>query len=125
MSIAVDCVCGRRLLAPDQFAGTRAPCPTCGRTLEIPPVAVAARGRTHWTAAFLGGMTVVGLTLIGAGIYAGFTGAAYPLPITLLCVGAICALAAGIPWRILRNIEVSKRPFSDWWVSSAEAPRES
>jgi hypothetical protein len=39
MSIAVDCVCGRRLLAPDQFAGTRAPCPTCGRTLEIPLVA--------------------------------------------------------------------------------------
>jgi hypothetical protein len=37
MPIAVECVCGRtRLLAPDQFAGTRSRCPSCGRTLEIP-----------------------------------------------------------------------------------------
>ncbi len=41
MAIAVDCVCGRRFVAPEQFAGTRAPCPTCGRTLEIPLVATA------------------------------------------------------------------------------------
>jgi hypothetical protein len=39
MSIAVDCVCGRRLLAPDHYAGTRARCPTCGRTLNVPLLA--------------------------------------------------------------------------------------
>ena len=39
MTIAVDCVCGRRLLAPDHYAGTRARCPTCGRTLNVPLLA--------------------------------------------------------------------------------------
>ena len=42
MPIAVECVCGRRLLAPDQFAGTRAPCPSCGRTLDIPLLAAVS-----------------------------------------------------------------------------------
>lgn len=35
MSIPIRCVCGRHLLA-DNFAGARAECPTCGRTLQIP-----------------------------------------------------------------------------------------
>lgn len=36
MSIAVQCSCGCRLKAPDQFAGTRAECPACGRTVDVP-----------------------------------------------------------------------------------------
>ncbi|WP_428303948.1 hypothetical protein [Lacipirellula sp.] len=36
MSIPIRCVCGRHLLARDDFAGARAECPTCGRTLQIP-----------------------------------------------------------------------------------------
>ncbi len=34
--IQAECVCGRRLKARAEFAGTRAPCPTCGRTVQIP-----------------------------------------------------------------------------------------
>ena len=36
MSISIQCVCGRKLKARDEFAGTRAECPTCGKTLVIP-----------------------------------------------------------------------------------------
>ncbi|QDT73868.1 hypothetical protein [Lacipirellula limnantheis] len=36
MSIPIRCVCGRHLLARDDFAGARAECPTCGRTIQIP-----------------------------------------------------------------------------------------
>ena len=36
MSISITCTCGRQLKARDEFAGTRAECPTCGRTLTIP-----------------------------------------------------------------------------------------
>jgi hypothetical protein len=41
MSISVQCECGRKLKARDEFAGTRAECPTCGRTLTIPAAATA------------------------------------------------------------------------------------
>ena len=37
MSIAIQCTCGRNLKARDEFAGTRADCPTCGKTLVIGP----------------------------------------------------------------------------------------
>lgn len=40
MAISVQCVCGRKLKAPDQFAGTRAECPSCGLPLLIPVVEV-------------------------------------------------------------------------------------
>ncbi|MEZ6058237.1 MAG: hypothetical protein R3C01_16180 [Planctomycetaceae bacterium] len=36
MAIEVLCECGRRLKARDEFAGTRAECPTCGAVVEIP-----------------------------------------------------------------------------------------
>lgn len=36
MAILVTCRCGRRLKAEERFAGARADCPYCGRTLEIP-----------------------------------------------------------------------------------------
>lgn len=43
MPIPVQCVCGRKLKAPDEFAGTRAECPSCGLPLTIPvPVATEA-----------------------------------------------------------------------------------
>jgi hypothetical protein len=42
MSIVVRCVCGRQLRARADFAGTRAECPTCGRTIEIPHPSAAA-----------------------------------------------------------------------------------
>jgi hypothetical protein len=42
MGIAVDCVCGRRMVAPNQYAGCRAPCPTCGRVLMIPLLATVS-----------------------------------------------------------------------------------
>lgn len=47
MPISVQCECGRMLKAREEFAGKRAECPTCGRTLAIPeqnspsPAAVA------------------------------------------------------------------------------------
>lgn len=36
MPISVTCACGRKLRARDEFAGTRAECPTCGETIIIP-----------------------------------------------------------------------------------------
>jgi hypothetical protein len=36
MPITVSCECGRSLKARDEYAGTRAECPTCGRTVQIP-----------------------------------------------------------------------------------------
>jgi len=41
MFILVRCACGRELRARPAFAGSRAECPTCGRTIEIPRVAAA------------------------------------------------------------------------------------
>src|SRR5215471_4746586 len=52
MSIPIQCECGRKLKARDEFAGTRAECPTCGRTLSIPPAAdTAPAARTENAAA--------------------------------------------------------------------------
>jgi hypothetical protein len=42
MSISVQCECGRKLKARDEFAGKRADCPTCGKTLSIPASESAA-----------------------------------------------------------------------------------
>jgi hypothetical protein len=36
MSIVVRCTCGRVLKARDEFGGTRAECPSCGRLVQIP-----------------------------------------------------------------------------------------
>src|SRR5262245_53965616 len=36
MAISVVCSCGRRCLAKDEWAGTRAKCPVCGRKVDIP-----------------------------------------------------------------------------------------
>ncbi len=41
MPISVQCVCGRKLKAPDEFAGTRAECPSCGLPLLIPATGLA------------------------------------------------------------------------------------
>ncbi|MEZ6064633.1 MAG: hypothetical protein R3B90_02745 [Planctomycetaceae bacterium] len=38
MAISLTCPCGRKLRAKDEYAGTRAECPTCGRQLTIPEV---------------------------------------------------------------------------------------
>ncbi len=35
MSLFTECVCGRRFLAPLEYAGVRMPCPHCGRTVEV------------------------------------------------------------------------------------------
>ena len=40
MPITVSCVCGRKLKAPDSFAGKKAKCPNCGKVLAIPASAV-------------------------------------------------------------------------------------
>lgn len=42
MPIFVECGCGRRLQARDEFAGTRAECPFCGREVTIPAAAASA-----------------------------------------------------------------------------------
>lgn len=42
MPISVLCPCGRLLKARDEFAGKRAECPTCGRTVQIPSAAPAS-----------------------------------------------------------------------------------
>ena len=39
MSIIVQCTCGRRLKARDEFAGKRADCPHCGTELTVPKAA--------------------------------------------------------------------------------------
>lgn len=36
MSITVNCLCGKKLKAPDRLAGKRAKCPRCGKALEVP-----------------------------------------------------------------------------------------
>ena len=46
----------------------------------------------------LGWLTIAGLALIVLGIVARVMEAAYPLPIGLLGVGAVCSLLAGILW---------------------------
>jgi hypothetical protein len=42
MPIVVQCQCGRVLKARDEFAGSRAECPTCGEIVEIPASAKAS-----------------------------------------------------------------------------------
>ncbi len=42
MPISIRCDCGRKLKARDEFAGSRAECPTCGRTLQIPAATAGA-----------------------------------------------------------------------------------
>jgi len=36
MPISIQCACGRKLKAPEEFAGSRAVCPSCGVTFVIP-----------------------------------------------------------------------------------------
>ena len=53
MPIKARCACGRSLRARDEFAGKRARCPTCGRTVQIPgkspePAAAAAGSEPDW-----------------------------------------------------------------------------
>lgn len=43
MSINVVCVCGKKLVAKDEQAGMRAKCPTCGKTLKVPPASAQAQ----------------------------------------------------------------------------------
>jgi hypothetical protein len=46
----------------------------------------------------LGWLTLAGLVVTVLAIVTRFLEVAYPIPITLLCVGAGCTLAAGLPW---------------------------
>jgi len=46
----------------------------------------------------LGWLTLAGLVLIVVAIIARAMEVAYPIPFTLLCVGAVCFVLAGIPW---------------------------
>ena len=47
----------------------------------------------------LGWLTITGLALITLGFIAEpWMGASYPIPLTLLCLGGLCSLLAGIPW---------------------------
>jgi hypothetical protein len=57
MPISIQCDCGRKLKARDEFAGSRAECPTCGRTLQIPAAATAAPGPDSGAAASPAGRT--------------------------------------------------------------------
>lgn len=36
MSIQLTCDCGKRLKAPDELAGKKAKCPSCGRAITVP-----------------------------------------------------------------------------------------
>ena len=38
MPLRVACSCGKKLQAPDSAAGKRAKCPSCGNTLQLPPL---------------------------------------------------------------------------------------
>jgi len=44
MPISIQCECGRKLKAREEFAGSRAECPTCGRTLTIPVAGAPGTG---------------------------------------------------------------------------------
>ena len=46
----------------------------------------------------LGWLTLGGLVVTALAIAMRFLEVAYPIPITLLCLGAICSLVTGIPW---------------------------
>jgi hypothetical protein len=43
MSIVFSCTCGKRLQAPDEFAGRRMKCKTCGAVLAIPKTTSASK----------------------------------------------------------------------------------
>jgi hypothetical protein len=46
----------------------------------------------------LGWLTLGGLVVTALAIVANLIEVAYPVPITLLCLGAVCSLLSGIPW---------------------------
>ena len=46
MAVTFRCDCGRQLSAPESFGGTRAICPSCGRTLTIPATSAAQPATT-------------------------------------------------------------------------------
>lgn len=54
MPVSVQCECGRNLKARDEFAGKRAECPTCGRTLTIPQSPGAQPGQAADAAGAIG-----------------------------------------------------------------------
>lgn len=54
MSIGFNCTCGKKLQAPDEFAGRRMKCKSCGEISTIPgerPAVVAATAKTPGKAA--------------------------------------------------------------------------
>jgi hypothetical protein len=51
----------------------------------------------------LGWLTLAGLALIILAVITRVMELAYPLPITLLCLGGVCFLIAGVPWAHVRG----------------------
>jgi hypothetical protein len=49
-------------------------------------------------ARILGWLTITGVASIALGFVAGGMNVAYPIPLTLLYLGGLCSLLAGIPW---------------------------
>lgn len=62
-------------------------------------------------AKILGWLTIAGLLVIGLAIGARFIEAPYPVPIILLCLGAVCSLIAGIAWAHTRGKRGLKAAF--------------
>jgi hypothetical protein len=58
-----------------------------------------------------GWLTIAGLALIVLAMNANAREVAYPLPIILLCLGAVCSLLGGIPWAHTRGKRGLKTAF--------------
>src|SRR5438874_11800100 len=59
----------------------------------------------------LGWLTIAGVAAIALGFIARGMDVAYPLPLTLLCLGGLCSLLAGIPWAHTQGNRVLKIVF--------------
>jgi hypothetical protein len=59
----------------------------------------------------LGWLTITGVALIALGFIASGMNVAYPLPLTLLCLGGLCSLLAGISWAHTQGNRVLKIVF--------------
>jgi hypothetical protein len=62
-------------------------------------------------ASLAGWLTIAGLALIVLAMNANAREVAYPLPILLLCSGAVCSLLGGIPWAHTRGKRGLKTAF--------------
>ena len=81
--------------------------------LKTNSIILGSGERGSASAAVLGWLTIAGLVVIVLALVAQSVefAAPYPVPFTLLCVGAACFLIAGIPWAHTRGMRGWKIAF--------------